>query len=193
MSRSVAAIWVSFLCTLPMAAKVRDWFFLAHAGNTGGRTLQQLNSDLQKGVEKDGFATAELIGKDSILEANLRGRGQKPWFESRNPGGDGKQILKADAASPRRRSPGSKGHEPRKIRFADGMQRETGEMFQRDGVLFLVDTGMSKGVGNSEGAILRVEGKNRQEAIAICADGGKTTIWDDRNRPKIGKAAPCGR
>ena len=66
-------------------------------------------------------------------------------------------------------------------------------MFQRYGLLFLVDTGMSKGVGKSDGAILRIKGNNRQEAIAICADGTKTTIWDDKHKPAIGEAAACGK
>ena len=84
------------------------------------------------------------------------------------------------------------GHEPGNIRFADGTLRNAGEMFQLNGVLFLVDTGMSKVVGNSTGSILHVKGKTSQEAISICADGTKTTISDDRHRPENGKAAACG-
>jgi hypothetical protein len=87
----------------------------------------------------------------------------------------------------------AQGHEPGKIVFADGTQRNSGEIFQRYGLLFLVDTGMSKGVGKSQGAILHIKGNGGQEAIAICADGTKTTIWDTKGKPEIGKAAPCGR
>jgi Calcineurin-like phosphoesterase len=172
-----------FLCSLPFAARVGDWFF-AHAGDTGGRTIEQLNRDLRNGVEKDGFATLELVGKDSILEAPLRGRGLTPWIESRSPGANAAALGVSHLVQ---------GHEPREIRFADGTIRNTGEMFQRDGVLFLVDTGMSKGVGHSTGAILHIQKKDGREAIALCADGTKTTIWDDKSNPAIGQAAPCGQ
>lgn len=180
-----------FLCSLPFAARVRDWFF-AHAGNAGGRTIERLNGDLRNAVEKNGFGTPELVGSDSLLEAPLRGKGLKPWFESRAAAGDGRRVLEKDAAALGVRHL-VQGHEPGNIRFADGTLRNAGEMFQRYGVLFLVDTGMSKGVGNSTGAILHVKGKTGQEAIAICADGTETTLWNDRSRPETGKAAACGK
>src|SRR5262249_36863589 len=42
-----------FLRALLMAARVNAWFF-AHAGNTRGRTLAQLRSELQEGVDAHG-------------------------------------------------------------------------------------------------------------------------------------------
>ena len=65
-----------FLCGLPMAAKVNDWFF-CHAGNTSGRTLSRLRTDLESGVDHDGFATQQLIGGDSLLEARLTLKGKR--------------------------------------------------------------------------------------------------------------------
>jgi hypothetical protein len=180
-----------FLCSLPFAARVRDWFF-AHAGNTHGRSLEQLKRELRSAVEKDGFATPELIGRDSILESQLRGRGEKPWFESRTPGEDDKRVLDADAAA-LGVAHLVQGHEPARIRFADGTERGAGEMFQRYGALFLVDTGMSKGIDKSQGAILHIKGKHGKQAVALCADGTETPIWDAAAKPPIGKAAPCGR
>jgi len=49
-----------FLCRMPFAARVGDWFF-SHAGNSDGRTMERLISDLQTGVDRDGFRTAQLL------------------------------------------------------------------------------------------------------------------------------------
>ncbi len=181
-----------FLCSLPFAARVRDWFF-AHAGDTNGRNIDALAAEIRKGVDLDGFGSPQVVGKGSILEADLaRKPGNRPWLESEGPTRNEAQLL-ADYTRALGVAHIVQGHEPGKIVFADGTQRKSGEMFQRYGLLFLVDTGMSKGVGKSEGAILRIKGNNAQEAVAICADGTKTTIWDETNKPVIGQAAACGK
>jgi hypothetical protein len=84
------------------------------------------------------------------------------------------------------------GHEPSDVRFADGVERNKGEMFQRFGRIFFIDTGMSEGVGDSDGAILYIA-NNEQEAIAVCSDGKQTSIWDARSKPDVGRAPVCGR
>jgi hypothetical protein len=65
-------------------------------------------------------------------------------------------------------------------------------MFQWRGLLFLIDVGMSEGVGTSQGAVLRIRARSDegggQEAIAICADGERTSIWDRSHNPKTGRA-----
>src|SRR4051794_15631057 len=58
----------AFLCAMPFAARVNDWFF-SHAGNSGGRTIGELMSDLQSGVDKEGFGTSELAGENSLITA----------------------------------------------------------------------------------------------------------------------------
>ena len=58
-------------------------------------------------------------------------------------------------------------------------------MFQRYGILFLIDSGMSRGIegSKSRGGALRIEGPSgRQEAVVICADGKKTKFWDSKHR-----------
>jgi hypothetical protein len=70
-----------FLCSLPFAARVNDWFF-SHGGNSGGRTIAQLKADLQSGVIKDGFASSQPIGDGSVLEARLNGSGPGHWFRN---------------------------------------------------------------------------------------------------------------
>lgn len=173
-----------FLCGLPFGARVNDWFF-SHAGNTQGRQLAQLISDLQDGVDGDGFGTPQLIGEDSVLEARL---GDSPWFD--REGSSEQQVLTqyADALGVAHLV---QGHQPGKVVFADGVQRKSGAMFQRYGLIFLVDVGMSQGVDKSKGAILRIKTTKSSEAVVICASGKKTVIWDDQRKPQIGKAAPC--
>jgi Calcineurin-like phosphoesterase len=181
-----------FLCSLPFAARVRDWFF-AHAGDTNGRNIDALAAEIRKGVDRDGFGSPQVVGKGSILEADLaRKAGSRPWLEPEGRTRSERQVL-ADYTSALGVTHIVQGHEPGKIVFADGTSRKSGEMFQRYGILFLADTGMSKGVGKSEGAVLRIKEDNGQEAVAICADGTKTTIWDERHKQAIGQAAACGK
>jgi hypothetical protein len=61
-------------------------------------------------------------------------------------------------------------------------------MFQRWGLLFLIDVGMSEGVGDSLGAALRIE---NGKAAAICPDGSETVLWDAAAKADAGRAAPC--
>lgn len=165
------------LAGLPFAARVNDWFF-CHAGNTAGRTLSRLKLDLETGVARDGFASPQLLAPDSLLEARLAG--PKTWFASR----DEKQLLVSYA-----HALGVEhiveGHQHNDVTFAGGVERHTGEMFQRYGILFLTDVGMSEGVGDSQGAILRIRSAS---ADAICPDGRVTHLWDAEQRPDVGRA-----
>jgi hypothetical protein len=177
----------SFLCSLSFAARVNDWFF-SHAGRSSGRTLAQISNDLRAGVEKDGFRTKELLGVDSPLEGRPLTNGNQ-WFDSGMPALNERQLL-----SQWTRAMGVahivQGHEPSEIRFADGVKRRHGEMFQRYGLIFLIDTGMSQGVDDSDGAVLHIT--TNGEAIAVCPDGTKTTLWDARSNPDLGRAPACG-
>lgn len=178
-----------FLCSLPFAARVNDWFF-SHAGNTAGRSLAQINSDLREGFSKNGYSTPQLIGDNSLLEARLNGKkGATPWIDAGPPDRGEKQLLAAYTAAL-----GVKhiveGHVPSEVPFADGVVRKPGEMFQRFGMLFLIDTGMSEGVDNSRGAVLRITSK---DATAICPDGKQTLVWDAAHNQPLGRAAPCGQ
>jgi len=64
-----------FLCSLPFAARIGEWYF-SHAGDTGGRTIRQLSTEIQNGKY-------QLTAPNSILEARL-GEGEK-WFASPDP------------------------------------------------------------------------------------------------------------
>ncbi|HYA17850.1 MAG TPA: metallophosphoesterase [Bryobacteraceae bacterium] len=177
-----------FLCTLPFAAKVDDWFF-SHAGNSGGRSFEKLAADIQAGVDKDGYRTKELIGEDSVLEARLDkdGPNGKPWLEERMPKEDEKALLETNAAAL-----GVKhiveGHKPAEVVFQDGVVRHAGEMFQRWGLFFLIDTGMSEGVNDSHGAVLHI---SKDTGTAICPDGTQTLLWSAAEKQDVGRAKPC--
>ncbi len=178
----------SFLCSLPFAARVNDRFF-SHAGRSNGRTISQILSDLRAGIERDGFHSKELVGADSPLEGRPSADGRQ-WFDSGIPAQDEKQLLSASC-----HALGVthivQGHQPSVIPFADGVKRNRGEMFQRFGILFFIDTGMSEGVDDSDGAVLHIT-QNGQQAIAICPDGTTTAIWDARSNPDLGRAPACG-
>jgi hypothetical protein len=182
-----------FLCDLPMAARIGEWFF-CHAGNTGGRTLPQLSGDLVAGVDRDGFASSQLIGADSLLEARLtvKGEAAKPWVDAGSPRRTPSELLAANLFAL-----GAEhlveGHQPSDIGLSDGAERKSGEMFQVYGRLFLIDVGMSRGVGDSHGAALHIVRADREvSASAVCSNGVATPLWDTLSRPAIGRAAPCG-
>jgi hypothetical protein len=178
--RLAATAFNEFFAALPFAARVDDWFF-CHAGNTGGRTIAKLKLDLQAGVGRDGFASPQLLAPDSLLEARLAG--SKTWFASR----DEKQLL-ASYAHALGVEHIVQGHQHNEVTFAGGVERHTGEMFQRYGILFLTDVGMSEGVGDSQGAILRIRSAS---ADAICPDGRVTHLWDAEQDQDVGRAAVC--
>ena len=77
------------------------------------------------------------------------------------------------------------GHQHNEVQFAGGVERRTGEIFQRYGIVFLTDVGMSEGVGDSQGAILRIQSS---AAEAICPDGRVTRLWDAATRQDVGRA-----
>ena len=158
-------------------ARVRDWFF-SHGGNTGGRTMEQLVSDLQHGVEGDGFGSQQLVGRNSMLEARLGEEGPqgRSWFDIEAPKHSEEQLLAGYA-----RALGVthlvQGHQHQKVLFEDGQQRKAGQMFQWRGLLFLIDLGMSERIGDSHGAVLHIRYKNGEQAGAIYADGQEKSLW----------------
>lgn len=166
-----------FLCSLPFGVRVGDWFF-SHGGNTGGRTITQLIADFQNGVDKDGFGSPQLVDANSMLEARIgeEGSGGKAWFEIQSPQRSAQQLLSSYVAALGVNHL-VQGHQHQKIVFEDGQQRSAGRMFQWRGLLFLIDVGMSEGVGDSHGEVLHIRHHNGEEAFALDADGTETSLW----------------
>ena len=80
------------------------------------------------------------------------------------------------------------GHQHGAVSFSDGITRHKGEMFQRWGLLFLIDVGMSREIDDSHGAVLKI---TNTSAASICPDGKQTVIWRADDRAGYGRAAPC--
>ena len=160
----------TFLLCLPFGSRANDWFF-AHAGSTKGRTLTQLIADLQSGFDKDGYNAKVLLGDKGLLEARMK----PPWWEKSGDKPDqsiARLLGYADAL-------GVKhivfGHQPGTYTFNDGSIREKGTMFQNfHGLVFLIDMGMSRGVGYSNGGVLRITSSN---ATAMYPDGTTKQLW----------------
>jgi hypothetical protein len=172
-----------FLCGLPIAARVNEWFF-SHGGNTSNRTIKQLTADIEAGFAKDGFATKELVGKNSILEARLNKKGPNglPWFQDGKSSTDPQKLLAKYVATL-----GVKhlvqGHQYNAVKFPDKENRKEEHFFQRYGLLFLIDTGMSRGIEDSDsvGGALHIAGSGGdQKAIVICPNGDQTTLWSKK-------------
>ena len=182
----------AFLCAMPFAARVGDWFF-SHAGNTGGRTIGRLTRDLQTGVDRDGFGTPQLTDGNSLLAARLgaQGPGGKSWFETGGATQGADQILAANAAA-LGVAHIVQGHQHAEVRFPDGKVRKAGEMFQWHGRLFLIDTGMSREIDDSMGAVLHIRTGPTGEAAAICPDGRRTKLWDATQMPGAAAGVRCG-
>jgi len=147
-----------FLCGLPFAAKVGDWFF-SHGGNTAGRTVLQIEANIEQGVDKDGFGTKALTAPDSILEARL-GEGKEPWIGLQNEARLLQDYCKALGVKHI-----VQGHQHNEVRFSDGAVRKAGQLYNYKGLLFLIDCGMSREIDDSPGAILRITGSQQFEAI----------------------------
>jgi hypothetical protein len=163
-----------FLLCLPFASRVNGWFF-AHAGSTKGRTLTQLVADLQTGFDSDGYSATVLLGSKGLLEARMK----PPWWQK--DGDSPEQSIArllgyADALGVQHIV---FGHQPGSYDFNDGSKRKKGTMFQNfHGLVFLIDMGMSQGVGYSTGGLLRIERNGSSEtATEIQPDGTQTQLW----------------
>jgi hypothetical protein len=163
----------AFLRQMPLAAKVNDLFF-THAGSTRGLSLAELRAEIEDGVNADGYRTDILLDKHGLLEARMSPR---PWWE--------KQGESADKSESRLRrhvtALGVKhlvfGHQPGHIEFPDGSIRKKGTMIQKfNGLVFLIDVGMSEAIDYSSGALLHVATKNNKFS-SITPDGSRSVLW----------------
>jgi len=165
----------AWLRSLPIAARVNDWFFV-HAGNTNQRTLAQLRDDLMRGMDKKGFAASILQDSNSVLQARMH---PQPWWEAEgDTGQQSKQKLAKHVQALGVRHLVI-GHQPGTIQFADKTVRKQGELFQHfDGMIFTIDTGMSRAVGFSAGAVLHIrQSNNKIQAFRIRASGKSEEMW----------------
>jgi calcineurin-like phosphoesterase family protein len=181
-----------FLCALPIAARVNDGFF-SHGGNTGNRSMAKIARDIEDGFKQNQFKTEQLIGPDSILEARLNKKGpnQLPWIYDGSPSTDAKALLARYVAALNPTGPKVgylvQGHQYESVAFLDGVTRDAGHFFQRFGLLFLEDTGMSQDISqdihesnNSGGGALHffAGAGGIKKVTVICPNGEESILWN---------------
>ena len=146
-----------WLRTRPLGARIGDWFF-AHAGETHGQTIVDLEQGLRAGLIANDFRDASIIGADSLLEA-------RAWWESA-PGlaqRDADALAVAHIVF---------GHTPDALGPRGAIA--TGE----GGVLFRIDVGMSPAIDDSAGALLEIiHDSNNEVATELRADGQRSALW----------------
>jgi hypothetical protein len=140
-----------------LGVRVGRWFF-AHAGDTHGRTVRELEAALRAGITAHDYDDPEVIGGGSLLES-------RGWYD-----GDPAMGLRyAHAVSAEHIV---FGHQPGAL----GAQGEIA--VGQGGALFRIDCGMSPDVNYSAGRLLRVhEAAGFDIAESLDADGKAHEIW----------------
>jgi hypothetical protein len=180
-----------WLNDLPIAAKIGDWFF-CHAGNTHLLTIDQLNTQISHGVDQDGFGTAILSEPNSILEARMH---PVPWWLSEDAPQE-KKTTGLGTLPAILTALGVKhlvvGHQPGKVSFGHHVDRPADTPFAFEGLLFLIDCGMSRGVDDGRGVVLKIScgDKTKQSPTAVTsidAAGNSSGLWSDQQSDGIPK------
>lgn len=149
----------AWLRTLPVAAKIGSWFF-AHAGDTGGRSIAQIDGDVTAALATAAsYRAGVFVGASSILESD-------GWYGTSSAG-----AVAADLAAL-----GAKhiafGHDPN----AFGGKGAILAPAAFAGALVKLDTGL--GSDASSGALLRVRHDGAEDvAEALLPDGKTTELW----------------
>ena len=135
-----------YLRSLPLGVRVNDWFF-AHAGNTRGRNLKQLDVELREGIDMRGFDDSLVPALEGLVESRLHPTVW--WQKAGEPPADSKARL-ASYAKAMGVNHFVLGHQPGKVTFPDKTMRRKGEIFQaHDGLVFLIDVGMCRALDNA--------------------------------------------
>lgn len=141
-----------WLRDLPLGVRVNRWFF-AHAGNTAGRSLAELEAAIKGAIDDHtDFDSPELVGGSSILES-------KDWY--------GARVVNAQALGVAHIVI---GHQPTAIGPAGKIAITT------DGILLRIDCGMSPDVNDSEGKLLRIRSVGGKEVAESLDPAGLVEI-----------------
>jgi len=149
-----------WMMSRPLAARINDWFF-AHAGNTSGKTMEELAEKYRQHVDQGDWGSHFLIGEDSLIEA------EKWWKQKGQSASLVDDYLKALNARHI-----VFGHDP-------GAFHNKGEIGQeQNGKIFLIDTGMSPAIDYSKGALLIITTTGSEVvATSFDADGRRKEVW----------------
>jgi hypothetical protein len=166
-----------FLRSLPLVAIINDWCFV-HAGNFHDLSLPELSRTLRESVEREGFGTSLLSDPDSMLEARLQ---PKPWWELESNDPDHGEAKLRTMIQRLGCEHLVTGHQPKAVRFADGTMRPAGRIQSEfNGLLFLIDAGLSRGIDLSHGALLWIQTGKRM-AASLSPTGKVTELWRSRD------------
>jgi hypothetical protein len=164
-----------FLYSLPLGVRIGDWFF-AHAGYIRDRTIKQLAAELREGIDAHGYDIDLVPALRDLVEARLH---PMPWWEKKGDAGPESWKRLSSLANNLGVRHLVVGHQPNNIHFSDGSKRLKGTMVQKaDGLIFLIDVGMSRGVPEgpySEGALLHI--RRNLEASQIYPNGTQQKLW----------------
>jgi len=133
----------AWIRVLPFGARVGGWFF-SHAGDTGGRALDVLGSTLEAAVKAHAdYNDPAIVGTTSILES-------RSWYTS--------AVVTQNAAAL-----GVKhivfGHDPNALGPKGAIATSFGNALLR------IDCGMSPGVNDSTGKLLRVTQQGANDVV----------------------------
>ncbi len=146
-----------WLLARPFGARVGGWFF-SHGGSTHGRTFAELDAVLRAElVAHPTFDSPEIVGAGSILE-------ERDWYSD-------PAVAPANA-----KALGARhlvfGHDPNALGGRGAIA------VAQSGVLFRIDCGMSPGVDDSTGCVLRVRREGTVDiAEEVRADGQSREIF----------------
>jgi len=139
----------------PFGARVGAWFF-SHAGHTGGRSIAALEDALRTSVNAQDYTGAETVGDTSIVEA-------RAWWLTTSAAASARALGVEHFVF---------GHTPAALGARGAIA--TAEQ----GRLFRIDCGMSPGVNDSQGALLRVRlDGGREVAESLGPDGTVRLLW----------------
>lgn len=139
----------AWLRTHAFGARLGTWFF-SHAGNTKGRTFEQLSTALQTAFEANDLRDPEFIGDDSLLEA-------RDWYA------DPSAALQAMAVRHI-----VFGHDPSAL----GPRGKIAV----SGPLVRIDCGMSPDIDDSHGMLLHIPDVTADAAEQLDATGAATPL-----------------
>jgi hypothetical protein len=128
----------AWMRALPFGILDGGWFF-SHAGNTGARSLSELADFIELDLHTHHKTGTALLDNDSLLEAEL-------WWMTDNPAATVDANLTALPAKHL-----VFGHDPAAL----GTRGSLGQLLNAR--LFLIDTGMSPIINDSQGAMLLLE------------------------------------
>lgn len=146
-----------WLRSRPFGARIGHWFF-AHAGNTKGRSIDELESTLRSAVAAHDYHDNEIVGSDSLLEA-------REWYAT-DPSIAPRYAVALGATHI------VFGHQPSAL----GPKGEIA--IGAGGALFRIDCGMSPDVNDSDGRMMRVRAEGDLDiAESLKPDGSVREIW----------------